>query len=85
MVRKALQLFVIGLLSAVGVPLKAVPSVAVDPCCTYCEGGKVGFRALVQYNAVSVQACGSSRPGVSATWGIEKYECMRSVLPESRL
>ena len=53
MVRKALQLLVFGLLFAVGVPLKAVPS--VDPCCTYCEGVKVGIRALVHYNAVSVQ------------------------------
>ena len=70
MIRKASQLLVVGLLFEAGEPLKAAPSVAVDPCFTYCEGVKVGIkvgiRSLVRYNAVSVQACWHIGPGMNA-------------------
>ena len=73
---KASQLIVFGLFFAVGEPLKALVSVAVDPCYSYCEGVKVGIRSLVRYNAVSVLACWRVGFGMKAT---------RSVLPETRL
>ena len=68
MIRNALQLLVLGHLFAVGEPVKALPSVAVDPCYTHCEGVKVGIRSPVRYNAVSVQACRHVGSSVSATW-----------------
>ena len=66
MIRKALQLFVFGFIIRVGEPVQALSVAATDPCYTYCEGVKVGFRSIMRHTAMS--SSGSVPPSMNTSW-----------------